>query len=174
MPGKHAPPSSKSFLVSLASAVGGALAAIGLVVGVVVVAVNSGNSGKNAAGNPVVRRPTTPSPTPAAPTPTPTTVEQGAPVLPKSRVTLAVLNGTPRTGLARSFRGRATEAGYPVVRVGNAAPHSKSTIYYRADARAEALEFQRVFRELTVVAEAPKSLSGDVLLTIVLGADYSS
>jgi hypothetical protein len=169
MPGKHAPQSSKSFLLSLAAAAGGALAALGLVIGVVLVAVNSGGDKAPAAGNPVV----SPSPSSApSVSPTPTTVEQGIPVLPPARVSLAVLNGTPRAGLAKKFKDRAAKEGYPVLRIGNAKPTAKSTIFYRADARNEALQLQRTFGELTVLAEVPSDLASDVLLTVVLGADY--
>jgi LytR cell envelope-related transcriptional attenuator len=171
MPGKHAPGSSKSFYLSVGASVGGALAALGLVLALVLVALNAGGDDKKA-GSPAVSTP----PTTKSPSVKPTASVSSTPastVLPANRVTTAVLNGTKRTGLAGKFADQARKAGYPVLRTGNApADFAKSTIYYRPDAQDEALAFQKRFPRFTVIAPLPPNYPSDVLLTNVLGADF--
>lgn len=181
MPGRHAPASSKSFLISLGTAIGGALAALAVVVGIAVVVLNAGSDAEEPnAINTTPPPTTTTEPTPtvtdtATPTETATpTPTQTAEVTPVSETTLRVLNGTGRAGLAAGMADRAKAEGYPEAKVGNSQRTAKSTIYYRADSQDEAEELRRRFPELTEIAPAPASFQTDVMLTIVLGDDYPS
>src|SRR6266545_3567560 len=103
MPGKHAPDSSRSFVISLARALGAALGAVALMVIAVVVFLNRGDNKPE--GLPIVSSPSShatsssPSPSPT-PTPTPTSSPK---VLPANQVKVEVLNGTTRTGLAKDI-----------------------------------------------------------------------
>jgi hypothetical protein len=174
MPGKHAPTSSKTFYISLGASILGAVAALGVVLGLVFVALNAGGDDSKT-GSPAVTRP--PSPAPTKSTVKATASSTAAPVasvLPASRVSTAVLNGTKRNGLAGSFAADVRKAGYPVLRTTNAPrEHAKSTIYYRAEAQDEALAFQQRFPRFTVIAPLPANYPSDVLLTVVVGADFS-
>jgi len=179
VPGRHAPASSKSFLISLGTAVGGALVALAVVVGIAVVVLNAGSDAEEpgAINTPPTTAPTTPPPATTAPTPTasPTpSPTETAEVTPVSETTLRILNGTRRAGLAASMADRAKAEGYPAPKVGNSAPAAKSTIYYRADSQDEAEELRRRFPDLTEIAPAPSSFQTDVMLTVVLGDDYPS
>lgn len=180
MPGRHAPASSKSFLISLGTAIGGALAALAVVVGIAVVVLNAGSDAEepNAVNTTPGATPTTTAPTETgSPTPTETatpTPSETAEITPVSETTLRVLNGTRRAGLAASWADRAKAEGYPEPKVGNSQPTAKSTIYYRADSQDEAEELRKRFPELTEIAPAPASFQTDVMLTIVLGDDYPS
>jgi hypothetical protein len=176
MPGKHAPASSRSFLVSLATAIGGALAALGVVVGITLVALNAGSDNETEQnGGPAIQ-----SSTPAASSPTPTETATASPsptettagVTPAAQVTLRVLNGSGRPGQAAAMAARAKEAGYPEAKLGNTSRTAKSTIFYRADSKEEAEAFQQTFSEFTEIAPAPSSFASDVMLTIVIGLDY--
>lgn len=176
MPGKHAPASSKSFLVSLGTAVGGAVAALAVVVGIALVALNAGSEKPSAA--PTVRPPTTAPPATTPPSTPPATesptTEPATEAKPVGQTTLRVLNGSGRDGVARQMAGRAKEEGYPEPKVGNTTRTAKSTVFYAEGNRAEAEEFQRRFPEFTEIAEAPSAFEKDVMLTIVIGLDYPS
>jgi hypothetical protein len=172
MPGKHAPRSVLSFYLSLARAVAGALAAVGVLVAVVLVLLNlvlgRGESPPSAlptvegapAASPEATLPTLETPTPS---PTGTALAPG-------RVTVAVLNGTTRRGLAAATAERIRRAGYRVVDVGNAPRTEESTIFYRPGARAEALAFQERFPEFGVLQESTQT--GQAMLRVVIGADF--
>jgi hypothetical protein len=171
MSGKHAPSSARTFYLSLGRSVGGALAAVGIMVALVLVVLNGGNDSR--AGSPAIDTSTrsSPSPTPSAtnsPSPTPSAAPT---VLPPGRVTVAVLNGTSRGGLAQGTADRIKRAGYPVVTVGNnSAPEETSTIFYRPDAREEAVAFQQRFPEFTALKESTRL--GNAILRAVIGADF--
>jgi len=177
VPGRHAPVSSKSFLISLGTAVGGALVALAIVVGIAVVALNAGGDD----GEAVVLR-TPPASTPATTVPTASSTPTATPtpsetvqITPVSETTLRALNGTGRPGLARNMADRAAAEGYPDPKIGNTDDRpATSTIYYRADSQDEAEELRRRFPELTEIAPAPSAFDTDVMLTIVLGGDYSA
>ena len=174
MPGKHAPASPRSFYLSLARALAAALGAVALMVIAILVLLNRGD-GKDEGALPVVSssptRSTSPSPT-VSPSPTPTATKS---VLPVNRVTVQVLNGTTRTGLARDTAKKIEDEGYKIVgQPGNQRPPiDKSTIYYRPGRHAEALAFQEAFPEFTVVREL-KSLPSSTILRVVTGGDYPS
>src|ERR687892_217408 len=150
MPGKHASASPRSFYLSLARALG----AVALMVIAVLVLVNRGD-GKSDRSLPIVAssptRSTSPSPTVSSPSPTPTPTRT---VLPANRVTVDVLNGTSRTGLARDTAEKIEAEGYQIGEVATQRPPiAESTLYYRPGRRAEALAFREAFPEFTVLRE---------------------
>lgn len=168
MPGKHAPGSSRSFYLSLAKAASGAIAVVALIAVVVVVALQSGDEEPQARGT----RPPAATASPAAsPTAAPTAAP--SPTRTPSEITVAVLNGTTRPGLARGTADRVRREGYKVVTVGNAEePAERSTIFYRSGARADALALQVKFPEFGAVEQAGPALAREALLTLVIGADF--
>src|SRR5437870_2464775 len=119
MPGKHAPASPRSFYTSLGRALGAALGAVAVMVIVVVVWLSRGDHSKPS-GLPVVQ---TSRPAVSSPSPTPKPANQTLPatsVLPAAKVTVQVLNGTARNGLARQTADKIQRAGYKVTGTGNA------------------------------------------------------
>lgn len=194
MPGKHAPKAPTSYYLSLARSVGGALAIVAMVVIVAVIAINSGGGGKPAARQ---TSSPTPSPTPSEPapiessepstspepsgavtpptptisaTPSPQTPDPGPTTLPPDQVSVEVLNGTRRAGLAGKTADRLRQEGYKVVRTGNANPAEKSTILYVPGASDEAAALQLEFPEFTVVKRG--RASQPVILRLIIGADF--
>lgn len=170
MPGKHAPESSASFIVSLSRAVGGALAAVAVMAILVVALLNRGNAEEPGAAiitspssSPSRTASASPKPSTLSPSPTPS-------VLATRKVTVQVLNGTPRTGLAAATAQEIEKAGYKLAGTGNAARSEKSTIFYRKGRRAEALALQEKFPDFTVLDEAPSSQTA--ILRLVLGLDW--
>ncbi|MGH2786116.1 MAG: LytR C-terminal domain-containing protein [Actinomycetota bacterium] len=169
MPGKHAPESPASFILSLSRAVGGALAAVAVMTILVVALLNRGSAEPQ--GGPAIETPTS-SPTQStspSPSPTATASPTREPFAP-SKVTVQVLNGTSRAGLAAATAKDVEKAGYKLAGTGNAATTAKSTIFYRKGRRAEALAFQASFPDFTVLKEAPSSQAA--ILRVVLGADW--
>lgn len=165
MPGKHAPDSPSSFYLSLGKAVGGALAALGVMLALVLVLLGRTDAepkaGPTVSGpNPTATGPRTPV---RSPTPTPS-------VLPVSRVTVDVLNGTVRARLARQTADIIEKAGYKIGEVDNGPRTPKSTIFYKPGRRAEALEFQGRFSDFTVLEESESSQRS--ILRVVVGADW--
>ena len=83
-----------------------------------------------------------PTPQPAASSP-PTQPPQTTPVTPQPRVSLAVLNGTTTTGLARAVADELTSLGYdePNVVTNDTTNQSRvrTTVYYERGHRADAL-----------------------------------
>ena len=83
-----------------------------------------------------------PSPQPAASSP-PTQPPQTTPVHPPPRLSLAVLNGTTTTGLARAVADQLTSLGYdePNVVTNDATNQSRvrTTVYYESGHRTDAL-----------------------------------
>jgi hypothetical protein len=170
MPGKHAPESSASFVLSLSKAVGGALAAVAVMAILVVALLTRGDAEPK--GSPAITgspssSPAASSPSPSASTPSPKPTPK---VLAPSKVTVQVLNGTSRTGLAAQTAQEIEKEGYKLAGTGNAPRTDKSTIFYRKGRRAEALAFQRAFPDFTVLEEAPSSQTP--ILKVVLGADW--
>ena len=171
MPGKHAPESPASFVLSLSRAVGGALAAVAVMTILVVALLNRGSADPQGRG-PTIESPGASPTVSTSPTSTPTaTASPTRKPLAPSKVTVQVLNGgTGRTGLAAAVAQDVERAGYKLAGVGNAASTAKSTIFYRKGRRAEALAFQASFPDFTVLKEAPSSQAS--ILRVVLGADW--
>jgi hypothetical protein len=100
-------------------------------------------------------------------TPTPASTPS---VLPARSVSVQVLNGTARNGLARETANKIKAVGYRITGTGNAPRRAKSTIFYKKGSRDEALALQEQFPEFTVVTES--SATGGAMLRVVIGADY--
>lgn len=175
MPGKHAPASPRSYYISLARAGGAALGAVALMVIAVVILLSRGGDDKNKlAGGPTIESPRPSASRSASPRPSISpTVKPSATTpstLPKSKITVDVLNATNRSGLARTTMRQVTDAGYRAGKTGNAESLAKSTIFYRPGARDEALLFQKDFPGFTVLRES--SSIGSATLRAVIGVDY--
>ena len=173
MPGKHAPESPASFYLSVARAVGGALVVLGVVAVIAVAATGSGGKKPNAQTStpPASTAPSSssaPSNTPVTPTPTAT-----APNL--SSITVDVLNGTTRAGLASALANKLKSDGYTIKKVANQATHqTATTIYYKAGAKAAAEAMLAAHPELKRVAPATSSTPATVTLSVVIGDDYKA
>jgi LytR cell envelope-related transcriptional attenuator len=172
MPGKHAPASPRSYYVSLARALGAALGAVALMVIAVVILLSRGGDSDQAGSPAITPRPsasTTPRPT-STRTPSPSPAATASTLAP-SKVTVNVQNGTSRPRLAATTAAKIRAKGYQVTQVNNAGTaFSKSTIFYRKGAKDEALAFQEMFPEFTVLKAATGSQTA--LLRVVAGADY--
>lgn len=163
MPGKHAPASPKSFYLSLARA--GAILAVvlGVTAGIAIVATGGGKK-------PAVHPSATPSVTASPSNSTPVAVPP---------VQVAVLNGTTRQGLASVVAARLTAGGWTVKGVpGNGPTTSKTTIYVRADAGADAERLRRTqfpfmsAESIVVATSADPGAKENAALTVVIGSDY--
>ncbi|MCA1833537.1 MAG: LytR C-terminal domain-containing protein [Actinobacteria bacterium] len=172
MAGRHAPKSPFSFYFSIARAGGGVLGAIVLVVVLTVVAFG-GRSEKPP--KPPVAVATSPRAIFHSPTPSPTLAVVPSPtptVRAPSQVTVAVLNGTGRTGLAATTANKARKIGYKVKTVDNAATTNVSTIYYQPAFEAEAEAMHEQFPAFTQIKPATSTAPSNVMLTMVIGKDY--
>lgn len=88
-------------------------------------------------------------------------------------ITVDVLNGTQRAGLATALSNKLKADGYTVKKVGNQATHqTQTTIYYKAGSKAAADALLAAHPELKRVAQAPTSQT--VTLTVVIGDDYKA
>lgn len=178
MPGKHAPASPRSFYLSVARAVTGALGVLALVVLIAMAAVRSGDDQPAAArqtqeptttATPTERR-TSSRPTATA-TATATASETARPLRSRARVSVLVLNGTNRAGLAARTRDKLLAAGYDDVEIGDTTDRARSIIYYRGAFRPEAARLRRDI-DVEPVREAPGDLTGDARLTLIIGNDF--
>jgi hypothetical protein len=169
VPGKHAPESPASFYLSVARAAGGALVVLGIVV---VIALAATGSNK---GTPQAKTTTKPRTT-ATVTHPPTTSATASPS-PTARapkdITVNVLNGTGRSGLAKRVAGTLTDDGYNVKTIGNAPQlQSATTVYYRPGHQAEARALLRQHPDLGKIAPATSSTPTNAFITVILGNDY--
>jgi hypothetical protein len=179
VPGKHAPDSPRSFYLSLARAGTGALAALGLVVAIVVVAVTSRGTD---AGTPQARTtPTTarspaeslePSPDSSTPEPTP----EARALRKKTRISVDVLNATDIAGLAGTTAERIEERGYRQVESDDAAekPQARTAIYFAKGFEREAKRLLGEFPEFGTVRKGDRPNPGDAQLVVLIGEDYEA
>lgn len=169
MPGKHAPESPTSFYLSVARAVGGALVVLGVVAVIAVAATSSGGKKPGA-------RTSTPPPTATASvssSPSSSVLASATATPNLARVTVNILNGTQRPGLATALAAKLRSEGYAVKTVGNQATHqSLTTIYYKAGSQAAAQALLSAHPELGRIAPAPAAQT--VTLTVVIGDDYKA
>ena len=172
MPGKHAPESPGSFYLSVARAVGGALVVLGVVAVIAVAATGSGGknpTAQNSTPPPTVSIRPTLSSTPST-TVTPTTTATATNL---ASITVDVLNGTQRAGLAKALADKLKADGYTIRNVATQTAHqTQTTIYYKAGSRAAAEALLAAHPELKRVAPAPASQT--VKLTVVIGDDYKA
>lgn len=151
------------------------MAALAVVVGIALVALNAGSDEETSPPGSLPTRTTpatTPPPTVATTPPATSEPTTEASVRAPAQTLLRILNGTSRAGLARQMATRARQQGYPEAKLGNTPRAARSTVYFRNDSRAEAEEFARRFPEFTEIAPAPASFATDVMLTVVVGEDY--
>lgn len=176
MPGKHAPKSSASFIVSLARA--GVIGAVALALIVVIVAVTLGSNDTTATpdadrATPTVGATVTPSAEPTDDTGLPheetaTPTPSGPP---GARTTISVLNGTDRSGLAARIRAKITDAGYLKVTSGNAETTKRTVVYYRPGSQAVAEDLMTLIPELRTLEPAGTDTPKGAVV-IVLGSDF--
>ena len=172
MPGKHAPESPASFILSVSRAAAGALVVLGVVAVIAVAATGSNKKPTAKSSTPVVTRtthPPTSSPSTVPTTPTPTaTAPTAAP-----KVTVNVLNGTTRNGIAHALATKLAAEHYLVKTVATEPKHQTvTTIYYRPGAQAAAEALLAAHQELGKVAPATSSTPTNAMLTVILGDDY--
>lgn len=171
MAGKHEPPTSTSFYISLATSVlRAAILVAAVVLGIFVLAraFPGGDDGGTAGGAPTT---STPKVTPSV---------TNTPKVKKTRkgkikgVVVQVLNGTNVTGLAGSTTETLEEAGYAAELPGDAPEDSDETvIFYRADSKPHAELMQNRFFPQAVLRPATSAHSPGIQLTVVLGSDFA-
>lgn len=169
--GKHAPKSSLTFYLSLARALGGAAAALGLVVAIAIVAAGGGSDEAATSTDkpsPGARQPR--STTAASPSPSPAVEGGDGKTLSPRRVSVIVLNGDGRKGLAAGMAERVEGEGYKVLDVSNEKITRTSTVFYRDGFIEEARAFVREFPEITKINPGKRGQDPDLL--VVLGKDF--
>jgi hypothetical protein len=145
------------------------------VVAVIAVAATGSNKKPTAkSSTPVVIRTTHPPTSPPSTQPsvslTPTASASTA-----TKVTVNVLNGTTRTGIARALATKLSGEGYAVKTVATDPKHQvATTIYYRPGAKAAAEALLAAHPELGKVAVALTSTPTNAMLTVILGDDYKA
>ncbi len=151
----------------------GALAVLGVVVAVVVVMVNRGDD-PDPVAVPSASRTATARATPTGTATTlPTVTVSPSPTLrPRGKVTIAVLNATGRAGLAGRVQDKLEDAGYNVIRIGNAPRTQRTTIFFKKSAEADAEALLKRYPEMGQTKPAGSAADDDALITIVLGSDY--
>ena len=175
MPGKHAPESPTSFILSVGRAAAGAVVVLGVVAVIAVAATGSNKKPTAKSSTPPVTvtrttHPPTVAPSTPAATSTPTTTASAAP-----KVTVNVLNGTARNGIARALATKLTSEGYLVKTIATDPKHQTvTTIYYRPGDKAAADALLAAHPELGKVAPALASTPTNAMLTVILGDDYKA
>ena len=92
-------------------------------------------------------------------------------------MTVAVLNGTQRSGVAKGLSEKLRAGGYAVRSPGNGPATEATTIYYRSGAKADAEALRRAFmnylspRRVVRVRAGGPAVSG-AMVTVVIGSDY--
>ena len=174
MPGKHAPESPASFILSVGRAAAGALVVLGVVAVIAVAATGSNKKPTAQSSTPratISTRTPTSSPSATLPTtPTPTATASTA-----QKVTVNVFNGTTRNGLAGALATKLRAEGYAVKTVATEPKHQTvTTIYYRPGQKAAADALLAAHPELGRVAAAIATTPTNASLTIILGDDYKA
>ena len=121
-----------------------------------------------------------PAPQPAASSP-PTQPPQTTPVNPPPRLSLAVLNGTTTTGLARAVADELTSFGYPepdlVTNDTSNQSRARTAVYYEPDHRADALGIASCLHlgsgRVAPMDANSRALSDRAQVAIFVGADWA-
>jgi LytR cell envelope-related transcriptional attenuator len=172
VPGKHAPESPKSFYLSIARAAGGATVALGVIIAIALVAVSSHGT-KPQAKRSIVPTSTATATVAVSPRVTPTPTRRPAPLVPHSKVSVNVLNGTAQNGLAGKVAAALRKQGYAVNDVTNAPSHAATTtIFYRPGQKLLAGRLLKEHPEFGKIAPASSTTPKTAFLTLVLGDDY--
>lgn len=184
MPGKHAPESPRSFLLSVGRSAAGALAVLGVVVVIAVIAVNSrgdeqpgalGSGSPSATGSPSAEPTETSKPSSTAKPSRKASPDASPNLRERGDVTVQVLNGNGRTGAAGSVSTRLDEDGYDVIEPGNASVINRTIIYYDEGYEADAEELRR--RQFDYVKQArvrprePGTGDQAASIVVVIGKD---
>jgi len=94
---------------------------------------------------------------------------------PKSKVTVQILNGTRRNGLAALITARLRDDGYKTVLPGDYSPKVAQTIiFYQSNSLPEAQRLQRQRFTAAILKPAPATLSSNIDLQVVVGQDVAS
>jgi cytoskeletal protein RodZ len=169
VPGKHAPESPASFILSVGRAAAGALVVLGVVAVIAVAATGSNKKPTAKSSTPVVTRTTRPPTSPPSTHPsvstTPTASASAAP-----KVTVNVLNGTTRNGIARALATKLSGEGYAIKTVATVKNQAVTTIYYLPGAKAAAEALLAAHPELGKIEAS--STRTNAKLTVILGNDY--
>jgi hypothetical protein len=93
---------------------------------------------------------------------------------PKGQVTIKVLNGTTKNFFAAQVTESLKNDGYKVTTPGDFAQKIQTTIiYYQSDSLPEAQRLQRQRFQGSELKPAPATLSSDIDLEVILGADQA-
>lgn len=173
-PGKHAPASPASFYASLGRHIFGAVAVLAVVALVIVLATTDDDGAGLAGSTPTAQLSASPSVTPSGEPSESVSPAPARTARPRAEITVVVLNGTRRAGLASQAKERLVAAGYTVIRVGNtSAPVAKTVIFHRPGTIPEATVLLDDFPDLIKFEKAAGPDAGsDGLLTVILGDDY--
>jgi hypothetical protein len=177
VPGKHEPPSKRSFYISLATSTLRAVVLIAVLVAGVVVLANAFDRNESESVTPTPGRTTSVSPTGPDATTTagvtpPTTTPPPSP--PVEGIVVKVLNGTNTTGLAGSTSDTLSQEGYTILEPGNSEVRDQTTLFYRADSEAAAQGLKQRFFPTAVLEIADPAVFGtEANVTVILGADYN-
>jgi maltose-binding protein MalE len=176
VPGKHAPESPASFILSVGRAAAGALVVLGVVAVIAVAATGSNKKPTTQSSTPratISTRAPTSSPSSTLSTTSTPTATATASTAPK--ITVNVLNGTTRNGLAGALATKLRAAGYAVKTVATEPKHQTvTTIYYQPGQKAAADALLAAHPELGKVAAAISTTPTNANLTIILGDDYKA
>lgn len=173
--GKHVPSTSASFYASLGRHLAGGIAIVAVVA--LVIALATRDDDVEAGSTPTTTPTATTTPTETAEPTTEPSETQQPPREPRSRdeITITVLNGNGRSGLASTTSQKFVAAGYTVGTIGDAEPRDKTVIFYKKGAKPEAELLLEDFPDLIRIKPASGSeVDPAVLLTVVLGADYET
>jgi hypothetical protein len=114
------------------------------------------------------------SPSPST-TPTHTTPPATTPTIPPlAGVTVAIYNGTRTSGLAGNERQRLQADNWDVISIGDAPiPFTKTTIYYKAGAKTQALYMKAKYYQKAVVLPAVPAFPA-AKISLILGTEFAA
>jgi hypothetical protein len=114
------------------------------------------------------------SPSPST-TPTHTTPPATTPTIPPlAGVTVAIYNGTRTSGLAGNERQRLQADNWDVISIGDAPiPFTKTTIYYKAGAKTQALYMKAKYYTKAVVLPAVPAYAA-AKISLILGTEFAA
>jgi hypothetical protein len=169
--GRHEPPTKRSFYFSMATST---LRAIILVAALVVGVVLIKNAFPTNASQFTSSSPAAASHSNSSSSGQPSPRAGVSPTPQIHGVVVQVLNGTSTFGLANSTSQTLRSAGFDLKTPGNAALTNSTFIYYRPTAVTAANYLKDHYFQTAQVKPAPDSVPADVMVEVILGADYAS
>jgi hypothetical protein len=172
LPGKHESGGKKAFYLSMATSTLRGLILVALVIlgflGLTKLFPQNTSLGVTPGSSSVTSPPPGSSPS-ASPTPTKSRKPR-----PKGQVTVLVLNGSTKNFFAAQVSQSLKDDGYKV-RTPDDYPQKIQTtiIYYQSDSQPEAQRLQRQRFQGSDLKPAPATLSSDIDLEVILGADQA-